>query len=552
VLQEVMNQSLAVKGEQVLYALSGTADSYNSSIKSLSINSQNVFITSDTFLYDVVADDVISNAAAVVGQGVLAVYNRYGNAVFVAAIGNIPELGTYLEEFPDANFRAEVLWRLNYQDSGNRTDSSIITWYDLIMMASEESLYVGNMDISDMTGLRHFCGLQYLYCYSNQLTTLDVSNNAILRYLECSDNQLTFLDISHNAALEYLSCGWNLLDTLDVSDKKELRSLYCGGNQLSALDISKNSALEYLSCQGNQITAMDVSNNRELASLMCYYNPLHKLDVSANIKLEYLDCDGTQLTTLDVSQNTALRHVDCRNNQLVKLDVSKNTALEYLFCYNNRLTSLDVSHNSELYFLDCTENYMISPADVMGWQNWGLVMDGTFFFYPQKSGSGVSVSGLVKSYNPQHYTYLELWREGEAEAAYTLIIDKENSGSGQVEQPFAFPAVEPGTYTLVITKDAHTSFTVRNIVVGAGDVDLTKDNRPEVRLMTMRCGDINGDGNINNSDLTILWQQANYNGSAAAADNKLCDLNGDGLINNIDLTILWLAYNYNRGEVEIQ
>jgi hypothetical protein len=168
-----------------------------------------------------------------------------------------------------------------------------------------------------------------------------------------------------------------------------------------------------------------------------------------------------------------------------------------------------------------------------------------------KPPSGFSVSGLIKSYNPQHYTSLALWREGEAEAAYTFTIDKEKSGSGQREQPFAFEGVEPGIYTLTVSKAAHTNYIVHNIAVEDGNVDLTADGRPDVRLMTLRCGDINGDGNINNSDLTIMWQQANYNRSAAAAANELCDLNGDGLINNIDLTILWLAYNYNRGAVEI-
>jgi hypothetical protein len=166
--------------------------------------------------------------------------------------------------------------------------------------------------------------------------------------------------------------------------------------------------------------------------------------------------------------------------------------------------------------------------------------------------SSITVSGLIKSYNPQHESALELWRAGEAEAAYNYTIPKEENGSGQREQRFTFSGVAPGTYTLIISKAAHTSFTVRSIVVIDNDVDLMQDARPEVRLMTLRCGDINGDGNINNSDLTILWQQANYNRSAGAAANELCDLNGDGLINNSDLTILWLAYNYNRGEIEIK
>ena len=81
---------------------------------------------------------------------------------------------------------------------------------------------------------------------------------------------------------------------------------------------------------------------------------------------------------------------------------------------------------------------------------------------------------------------------------------------------------------------------------------ITKDDRPEVQLMTLRCGYISGDGLINDADLTILWRTGNYNKKADEADNPWCDLNGDGLINDADLTILWRAYNYNRGAIVIQ
>jgi hypothetical protein len=166
----------------------------------------------------------------------------------------------------------------------------------------------------------------------------------------------------------------------------------------------------------------------------------------------------------------------------------------------------------------------------------------------ESTPAGLKVSGLVKSYNPKNGMTLQL--QGEY-ITYTGTID-EKPGSGQAEQPFSFEGVEPGAYSLLITKAGHASFTVRNIVVADEDVDLTQDARPEVRLMALRCGDINGDGNINNSDLTMLWSQANYNRSAKDALNPECDLNGDGLINNIDLTILWLAYNYNRGAIVIE
>ncbi|MCL1874517.1 MAG: dockerin type I domain-containing protein, partial [Clostridiales bacterium] len=104
----------------------------------------------------------------------------------------------------------------------------------------------------------------------------------------------------------------------------------------------------------------------------------------------------------------------------------------------------------------------------------------------------------------------------------------------------------------VVKKDAHAKLTVTDVIVENEDLDLTKDYRPEIRLMFLRCGDINGDGLINDADLTILWRAGNYNKKTEEADNPWCDLNGDGLINDADLTILWLAYNYNRGAIDIE
>jgi hypothetical protein len=225
--------------------------------------------------------------------------------------------------------------------------------------------------------------------------------------------------------------------------------------------------------------------------------------------------------------------------------------------------------DSYLYLLDPDGRYLTDDDDGGGNLDalitFSAPADGWYYIIATQNGegygdyllslstlsTGFTVSGLVKSYYPTKPAKLQLFNGMDTEAAYEVFSTCDDSGSGQKEQNFTFPNVEPGAYTLVITKDAHTSFTVSNIKVKDKNIDLRNDSRPEVQLMTLRCGDINGDGNINNSDLTVLWRQANYNRSARNADEPKCDLNGDGLINNIDLTILWLAYNYNRGAIEI-
>ena len=162
-----------------------------------------------------------------------------------------------------------------------------------------------------------------LYCYKNQLTSLDVSSCIALTNLYCDENQLTGLDVSQNTALTKLGCGNNQLTSLNVSSCTALTKLWCLYNQLTSLDVSKNTALTELFCYDNQLTSLDVSQNTALTKL---------------------ECEGNQLTNLDVSVCTALTELGCYNNQLTSLDVSGCTALTELGCYNNQLTSLNLSN----------------------------------------------------------------------------------------------------------------------------------------------------------------------------------------------------------------
>ena len=220
------------------------------------------------------------------------------------------------------------------------------------------SLNVFESSISDMSEIKYFTNLTRLYCYSNQLTHLDVSNNAQLTDLYCWDNQLTQLDVSNNAELYHLSCSSNQLTQLDVSHNAQLTELWCGSNQLTELDVSHNAQLTNLNCEVNQLTSFDVSNNAQLTYLDCGYNQLTQLDVSHNAELNYLDCYWNQLTELDVSNNAQLTELHCSFNPLTTIDVSHNAQLTTLWCYSNQLTQLDVSSNAQLTSLYCFSNQL--------------------------------------------------------------------------------------------------------------------------------------------------------------------------------------------------
>lgn len=156
-------------------------------------------------------------------------------------------------------------------------------------------------------------------------------------------------------------------------------------------------------------------------------------------------------------------------------------------------------------------------------------------------GQGVTVSGSVTSYNPSEEVTVELYSTGTtASPAYTTTIEA-SSGSGQVTQTFDFTSVAEGTYDLKVTKAGHAVYWVTGIPVG--EQELTIDEK-----ITLPGGDINGDGNINVSDLVLLTSVKNYNKGVTEADNAACDINGDGNINVSDLVLLTSSANYNNGE----
>ena len=242
-------------------------------------------------------------------------------------------LKTYV---PDDNFE-------NYLEANGMGDG--ITLNDSINTLSIEmlmSLDVSNENISDLTGIEDFTSLLMLKCYSNPLTSIDVSNNIYLTDLRCQSNQLISLDVGQNTALKTLFCFSNFLTSLDVSSNTALTHLYSHSNQFISLDVSQNTDLYFLQCQSNQLTT---------------------LDVSTNTALQYLHCYSNQLTSLDVSNDTALKELHCQDNQLTNLDLrnGNNTNMPFTISFN-------ATNNPNLYCIN---------VDDVSWStaNWTVAND---------------------------------------------------------------------------------------------------------------------------------------------------------------------------------
>ena len=182
------------------------------------------------------------------------------------------------------------------------------------------SLDVSEDSISDLSGIEYFVSLDSLNCNSNNLTSLNISNNTSLKYLDCSYNEIAELDVLNNIQLVYLNCS---------------------GNGIWHLDVSKNPNLINLVCRQNNIQDLDCNYNTELEELDCCFNRLSSLNVTKSTKLKFLDtgCFTNQLTSLDVSNNPVLETLLCCCNELRYLDISNNQLLKFLSISNNPWSS---------------------------------------------------------------------------------------------------------------------------------------------------------------------------------------------------------------------
>ena len=131
-------------------------------------------------------------------------------------------------QFEDENFKAYCVENFDSDGDGkvSYAEAKVVTNID-----------VCNKGISSLKGIESFTNLTYLSCFSNPFNS--------------SSNQLTSLDVSQNTALTVLKCYTNQLTSLDVRGCTALKELWCSSNQLTSLDVSQNTALEVLYCSSN-------------------------------------------------------------------------------------------------------------------------------------------------------------------------------------------------------------------------------------------------------------------------------------------------------------
>jgi len=253
---------------------------------------------------------------------------------------------------PDDNFEAYL--EANGMGNGISNDDYVTT----ANISNVGSLIVWGYNIADLTGIEDFTSLNMLFCFNNQLTSLDLSQNTQLNDLRCNDNSITSLNVTNNTSLTTFFCYNNQLTSIVGLANTNVNDLRCSGNQLTSLDVTGLPALFKLHCQINQLTALNVSMNPQLNDLRCNNNQITSLDLALNPLVAILFCQYNQLSTINFGMISGITYMHCYENQLTVLDVSQQSILTELQCQNNQLTHIDVSQNPDLVTLYAADNLL--------------------------------------------------------------------------------------------------------------------------------------------------------------------------------------------------
>ncbi|MGB3606722.1 MAG: leucine-rich repeat domain-containing protein [Psychroserpens sp.] len=267
----------------------------------------------------------------------------------------LSQLNTYV---PDDNFE-QALIDLGY-DSGALDD-----YVPTANINTVTELDVVNLNIDDLTGIKDFDALETLSCDSNNLTSLDVSQNTALTVLRCSQNLITnSIDLSQNTNLIEFNCFLNLLTSLDISQNIVLETLVCSVNGISTIDVSQNTELIHLNVGYNQLTDLDITNNTELNTLICEQNPITSLDASQNTNLTGLDCRFNELENLNVKNGNNTNFVN-NTSGFIGFKATNNPNLTCIevddVAYSNtNWTNVDPQTS---FSLDCNAQQTFVPDD---------------------------------------------------------------------------------------------------------------------------------------------------------------------------------------------
>jgi Leucine-rich repeat (LRR) protein len=512
----------------------------------------------------------------------------YVDAGYVAVFEELLPINA--TNFPDANFRSYIAENFDLNSDG------YLSWAERNAVTSID---VSSKSITSLVGIKHFPELIRLYCYGNpDLREVDVRQNKKILYLQCYNcSKLERLFITGCSELTDLRCYSCNLTGINFKGCTNLKMLQCYGNRLSYLYLGECHHLGRVDCQNNTNLSELNINSEDLYILFCYGTKLDTLDVSSCPKLfdTYMQGEFSQTSSYDryywKDGSTIKGEIRCnksaeiegdlgipvnqpnfpdpvfrefisndvdlnRNGWLSPLEIEKCTGIgpEDLDFHNVKgiefLTEMDnllIDGAPNLTSIDLRANTKLEVIDICGNGLKEIKLEGLtklYALYVESNAltefdiSALTLETFFCYNNP--LTSLELGEQPDLKTLYahhTDLTELDLSGS-----PILLDAYLNGTVT---EYDGYVKYSGGSLggtlYIDADQTVITEATPDHIP------GDINGDGKVNNKDVTRL--QRYLRGEEVDVNPAALDVNGDGKVNNKDLTRL---QRYLRGEdVEI-
>ena len=217
--------------------------------------------------------------------------------------------------------------------------------------------------------------VKILECYSNQITSIDITEATKLNELNCYGNKLTSLDLSKAPLLTTLVCDDNLLvgkamtkmiQSLPDRNDREKKAVAVvfdssrnDANRCLASDVAialkKNWQTAQWANVSGELTAIpyagyDAVVNDERISMTTAKAIGDKIQLSI-VALGPISAKGIKETIS--ASGSPLEYT------LTDKEIIIKGAVSVLYCYGNELTALDVSQNKSLVTLVCDDNLIV-------------------------------------------------------------------------------------------------------------------------------------------------------------------------------------------------
>ena len=219
---------------------------------------------------------------------------------------NVVENSTNL--FSTTNFDVEVLEDVIIIPDSNFLDELIADGVDTNSSGNIQSfeaeaitnLGLNQSNISDLTGIEAFENLVVLNFSNNNVTgDLDFSANTSLETIVCFSNQISTVNLTNNANLRVFEAWGNPLLDLDVSNNILLETLGVSGSQIESLDLNNNVNLLDLSIASNQfLETVFIKNGSDESTNIDSGSWLENWIIDNNPSLEYVCADADQVTEI--------------------------------------------------------------------------------------------------------------------------------------------------------------------------------------------------------------------------------------------------------------